>query len=113
MDEIWLVMTNAPDRKTARKIAALLVDRKLAACVNIVGACEAVYRWEGKVEIARGATTDQDDGSTLCRGRGNHPGVASVSGTGGCRLATGRRIADIPRLDSCRNSSNSDRLIPC
>ena len=53
MDEIWLVMTNAPDRKTARKIAALLVDRKLAACVNIVGACESVYRWEGKVETAR------------------------------------------------------------
>ena len=53
MDEIWLVMTNAPDRKTARKIAALLVDRKLAACVNIVGACESVYRWEGMVETAR------------------------------------------------------------
>ena len=53
MDEIWMVMTNAPDRKTARNIAALLVDRKLAACVNIVGACESVYRWGGKVETAR------------------------------------------------------------
>ena len=53
MNEVWLVMTNAPDRKTARKIATLLVERKLAACVNIVGACESVYRWEGKVETAR------------------------------------------------------------
>lgn len=53
MGDVWLVMTNTPDRKTARKIAALLVDRKLAACVNIVGACESVYRWDGKVESAR------------------------------------------------------------
>jgi len=28
------------------------VERQLAACVNLVPAAEAIYRWEGKVETA-------------------------------------------------------------
>ena len=52
MNDVWLVMTNAPDMGTARKIAATLVECKLAACVNIVSGCESVYRWNGEIETA-------------------------------------------------------------
>lgn len=38
----------APESE-GKKIARHLVERRLAACVNIVGV-ESVYRWEGKVE---------------------------------------------------------------
>jgi periplasmic divalent cation tolerance protein len=44
------VMTTAGDVKTAEKIADHLVDRKLAACVQIAGPIKSVYRWKGKVE---------------------------------------------------------------
>jgi periplasmic divalent cation tolerance protein len=38
----------------ARRIARAVVEARLAACVNIVGApVESVYRWKGKVEKAR------------------------------------------------------------
>ena len=38
----------------ARKIARVLVQKRLAACVNIhVAPVESVYRWKGKVETAR------------------------------------------------------------
>ena len=47
-----VVLTNAPDRAVAEKIARLLVDRKLAACVNILAECSSVYRWQGNVETA-------------------------------------------------------------
>jgi periplasmic divalent cation tolerance protein len=47
-----IVLTNAPDRAVAEKIARMLVDDTLAACVNILGACSSVYRWQGKVETA-------------------------------------------------------------
>lgn len=47
-----IVITNAPDRDVALKIASALVERKLAACVNILAECTSVYRWQGKLETA-------------------------------------------------------------
>ena len=47
-----LVITNAPDRDVALQLAHELVGRKLAACVNILGACTSVYRWNDKLETA-------------------------------------------------------------
>ncbi len=47
-----IVFTHAPDRATALKIARALVERKLAACVNIGAECDSVYRWQGKLETA-------------------------------------------------------------
>ena len=47
-----IVFTSAPDRAVAEKIAHALVEGRLAACVNILAAGTAVYRWQGKVESA-------------------------------------------------------------
>jgi periplasmic divalent cation tolerance protein len=47
-----IVLTNAPDRAVARRIADALIERKLAACVNILGECTSVYRWKGAIETA-------------------------------------------------------------
>ena len=34
----------------ARLIARRLVEERLAACVNILGPCRSIYRWEGRIE---------------------------------------------------------------
>ena len=47
-----IVITNAPDRDCALKIAHALVERRLAACVNILAECTSIYRWRGKLETA-------------------------------------------------------------
>ena len=47
-----IVITHAPDRASADKIARALVDQKLAACVNILAGCSSIYRWQGQVETA-------------------------------------------------------------
>ena len=47
-----IVITSAPDRDVALKIARALIERKLAACVNILAECTSVYRWQGKLETA-------------------------------------------------------------
>ena len=52
MTEARIVLTTAGSQDEARKIAHALVERKLAACVNIVPQVESVYRWQGKVERA-------------------------------------------------------------
>lgn len=52
MSDKLLVLTTAGSREEAGSIARALVERKLAACVNISGPISSVYRWEGAVEDA-------------------------------------------------------------
>ena len=39
----------------ARRIGRGVVEKKLAACANILAGVESIYRWKGKVESAREA----------------------------------------------------------
>jgi periplasmic divalent cation tolerance protein len=52
MTDKLLVLTTAGSESEAHTIAHTLVERRLAACVNIVPRIQSVYRWEGKVEQA-------------------------------------------------------------
>ena len=45
-----LVLTNLPERAAAERLADLLVEKQLAACVNILAPCRSVYRWKGAVQ---------------------------------------------------------------
>ncbi|MDH5246131.1 MAG: divalent-cation tolerance protein CutA [Betaproteobacteria bacterium] len=45
-----LVLTSLPDRATAERLADALIERRVAACVNILAPCRSVYRWQGKVQ---------------------------------------------------------------
>ena len=47
-----VVASNLPDRAKAEELAAALVQRHAAACVNILSPCKSVYRWDGAVEEA-------------------------------------------------------------
>jgi periplasmic divalent cation tolerance protein len=46
------VLSTAASLEEAKKIAHALVDRRLAACINLVPKIMSIYRWEGKVEEA-------------------------------------------------------------
>ena len=52
MTDKRIVLSAAASEEEARKIAQALVERRLAACVNIVGPIHSVYRWKGAVESA-------------------------------------------------------------
>jgi periplasmic divalent cation tolerance protein len=52
MTDKRLVLTTCGSREEAQRIANGLVERRLAACVNIVPQIESVYRWQGKIESA-------------------------------------------------------------
>src|SRR5438067_13796550 len=45
-----LVLTNLPERAAAERLAELLVEKQLAACVNLLAPCRSVYRWKGALQ---------------------------------------------------------------
>ena len=52
MESVRLVLCSFPDIDSARQIGTLLVERQLAACVNLLPGAESIYHWQGKVESA-------------------------------------------------------------
>jgi periplasmic divalent cation tolerance protein len=52
MTEHIQVITTTENRADAEKIAEVLVEKKLAGCVQIIGPISSVYWWEGKIEKA-------------------------------------------------------------
>jgi periplasmic divalent cation tolerance protein len=45
-----LVLTNLPDRAAAERLAQMLIEKRVAACVNILAPCRSVYRWKDAVQ---------------------------------------------------------------
>jgi periplasmic divalent cation tolerance protein len=52
MEKAVVVLCTFPDLDQARQIGAALVERQVAACVNLIPGVESIYRWQGKVERA-------------------------------------------------------------
>jgi len=50
MTDKILVLSTAGSEAEADKIARALVERRLAACVNILPKISSVYWWQGKIE---------------------------------------------------------------
>uniref|UniRef100_A0A7C4GB98 Divalent-cation tolerance protein CutA n=1 Tax=candidate division WOR-3 bacterium TaxID=2052148 RepID=A0A7C4GB98_UNCW3 len=46
------VVTTTARYSDARRIARTLVEKRLAACVQIVGPIQSIYHWQGRVETA-------------------------------------------------------------
>lgn len=46
-------LVTASSAAESRKLAKLLLAKKLCACVNIIKSIDSFFRWEGKIENAR------------------------------------------------------------
>ena len=47
-----MVLTTCPDAQTAETMAHVLVEERLAACVNVLPPMRSIYRWHGAVQSA-------------------------------------------------------------
>jgi periplasmic divalent cation tolerance protein len=50
MAEFIQILTTTDGKQLAEEIACTLVERRLAACVQIVGPIASIYRWQGQIE---------------------------------------------------------------
>ena len=50
MSEVQIVLCTFPGMVEARQIGTVLVEKQLAACVNLIPQIESIYRWQGQVE---------------------------------------------------------------
>ena len=73
-----IVLPRMPDRAAAMKLARALVEKRLAACVNVLAEASSIYRWQGSIETAqevplliktRGALYDEVEAAII----GQHP----------------------------------------
>lgn len=53
MTEYIQVVTTTEREEDAARIARALVERRLAACVQVLGPVTSTYRWQGAIETAR------------------------------------------------------------
>ena len=51
-DPAIIVVTQVPDRAVATNLARVLLEQRLAACVNIGAPVESIYHWRGRIETA-------------------------------------------------------------
>jgi len=52
MPEFIQIITTTASSDDAKRIAGVLVESRLAACVQIVGPIRSIYRWQGQIETA-------------------------------------------------------------
>ncbi len=52
MTDCCQVTTTLPDQALAERVAAVLVEERLAACAQVLGPVASTYRWAGAVETA-------------------------------------------------------------
>jgi periplasmic divalent cation tolerance protein len=52
MSEFIQVLTTTDARGRAEGIARALVERRLAACVQVVGPVQSTFHWQGKIDTA-------------------------------------------------------------
>lgn len=50
---VIFVYITAPSRDEATHIGQIVVEERLAACVNIFGGMTSIYRWQGAIESAQ------------------------------------------------------------
>ena len=50
-----VIFVTCGNKEEAKKIAAALIDKRLAACVNIMDGVESFFWWQGKVDEAKEA----------------------------------------------------------
>jgi periplasmic divalent cation tolerance protein len=53
MESVSVVLCNVPDQATGRSLARLLLEKRLAACVNLLPGVQSMYRWQGAIEDAQ------------------------------------------------------------
>jgi periplasmic divalent cation tolerance protein len=52
-DQVIVVLTTVASEDDASRIANALVERRLAACVNVIPGVRSIYRWHGAVQDDR------------------------------------------------------------
>lgn len=50
MSNVQILLSTVESAQTAEKIAATVVEERLAACVNVLPGISSYFRWEGEVQ---------------------------------------------------------------
>ncbi len=49
MEDFIIILVTTSSEKEGKKIAQALIEKRFAACVNLIKDIESIYRWKGKI----------------------------------------------------------------
>ena len=49
MEDFIIILVTTSSEEEGRKIAQALIEKRFAACVNLIKDIESIYRWKGKI----------------------------------------------------------------
>ena len=52
-DKFIVVLTTTDDLDKGRRMSKLIIDKKLGACVNLIGPIQSEFFWRGKIEESK------------------------------------------------------------
>ena len=88
-----LVLTTCANADEASRLAAALVEQRLAACVNAVSNVTSTYRWQGRSSAGTGEpVVDQDHRGAVRRARAGDSRSVELRAAGSACDSRARRI---------------------
>ncbi|MBN8543819.1 MAG: divalent-cation tolerance protein CutA [Alphaproteobacteria bacterium] len=78
MNQVQLLYVTVPSRDLATSIGRALIEDHLAACINILGEIDSIYRWEGALTESKEValivkTTAANAEAAIARIKALHP----------------------------------------
>jgi len=53
VEDFIIILVTTSSEEEGRKIAQALIEKRFAACVNLIKDIESIYRWKGKISDER------------------------------------------------------------
>lgn len=53
IEDVIVIFSTTGSREEAENIARVLIEKRVAACVNIFGPIKSIYWWRGKIEESK------------------------------------------------------------
>ena len=113
MTDKIVVLSTCATQEEAEKLARVLLDERLAACVNVIPRIRSYYRWKGAIESADECLLVVKSSRELIGSIGAVLEGALLRGSGTARASRRGRGSELPELASGQPAERFGTALVC